>query len=70
MRPLTGVFSPPAIKTSCLKRAFAAAEEFLNAPEESIDREKKFPTFAPKLVQIATTVGQFSASFDIVAQSF
>jgi hypothetical protein len=42
----------------------------LNAPEESIDREKKFPTFAPKLVQITTTVGQFSAGFDIVAQSF
>jgi hypothetical protein len=42
----------------------------LNASEETIDRKKKFPTFAPKLVQITATIGQFSADFDIVAQSF
>jgi hypothetical protein len=42
----------------------------LNASEETIGRGKKFPTFAPKLVQIVTAIGQFSAGFDIVAQSF
>jgi hypothetical protein len=29
----------------------------LNASEETIDRKKKFPTFTPKLVQIAAIIG-------------
>jgi hypothetical protein len=42
----------------------------LNASEEIIYREKKFPTFAPKLVQIATIIGRSGTVFEIVAQSF
>jgi hypothetical protein len=42
----------------------------LNASDESIYREKKFPTSAAKLVQIATIIGQFSTLSDIVEQSF
>jgi hypothetical protein len=42
----------------------------LNASEEIIGREKKFPTFAPKMVHIAGFIGRFSTVFGIVAQSF
>jgi hypothetical protein len=42
----------------------------LNAPEEIIGRQKKFSTFVPKMVHIATFIGQFSTVFGIVAQSF
>jgi hypothetical protein len=42
----------------------------LNASEEIIDRDKKFSTFVPKMVDIGTFIGQFSTVFGIVAQSF
>jgi hypothetical protein len=42
----------------------------LNASAEIIGREKKFSRFVPKMVHIATFIGQFSTVFGIVAQSF
>jgi hypothetical protein len=42
----------------------------LNASEEIIGREKKFSTFALKMVDIGTFIAQFSTGIRIVAQSF
>jgi hypothetical protein len=70
MKPFPGVFSPLAIRASCLKRAFCSCGGNLNASEEIIGREKKFSTFAPKMVHIAAFIGQFSTVLGIIAQSF
>ena len=70
MRPLAGLFSPPAIKTSCLGRGFFAPRGNLNASEEIVWREKKFSTFVPKKVHTVTFIGQFSTVFGIIGDLF
>jgi hypothetical protein len=41
--------------------SFCSGRGNLNAFEEIICREKKFPKLAPKMVQIRTFIGQFCA---------
>jgi hypothetical protein len=42
----------------------------LNAAQEIIRRGKKFPIFAPKMMQIGTFVGQFRTDLVFIAESF
>jgi hypothetical protein len=63
-------FQPSGDKSKSHDTGVCTFGGILNASDESIYREKKFPIFAAKLVQIATIIGQFSALSDIVEQSF
>jgi hypothetical protein len=49
---------------------FCAGRGNLNASEEIAWREKKFSTFAPKVVHIETFICQFSTDFGLFRNYF